>query len=235
MLDALDACARTLRRGAPAFTRRNLLHALRHARGGELTEPEIEAALCKRLGRGPVEGLLPASHRWRAPRLGREWDAYFPKAVLLVDRPAVLDLFVASGVIATGRLAVVCLDGTPAPVVDWLRRGFRAGRRAPVAYVHDAASIVYPFTIEPLATLVRESAGSELAFRDLGIPPHGFRGGAFTGAALPEDERILELEALPPSALLSYAARAAMRMVPGDPNMLPLVREDAGAGREVRR
>ncbi len=39
---------------------------------------------------------------------------------------------------------------------------------------------------------------------------------------LPDGERVLELEALPPSAMVADAARRMLAMVPGDPLMAPL-------------
>jgi len=221
---AIDDCARALRAEAPAFTRRNLLHAVRRTLGAPVTEAELDAALRKRLANGPLPGLLPARVRWRPRRLTREWDAYFPRAVLLVDRPAILDLFVACGAIAASRLAVVCLDGSPSTVVEWLRRGFEAGRRVPFVFLHDAASVVYPFTREPLATLVEHRGRVPLVYRDLGLPPLGASTRRFDDPGLPADERIFELEALPPATLVRFATLAAQRLVPIDPNMLPLAR-----------
>jgi hypothetical protein len=228
LAEAIDDCARALREEAPAFTRRNLLFAVRRALGAQgtqaspLTEPDFDVALRRRLARSPLPGLLPARCRWQSRRLPREWDAYFPAAVVLVDRPAILDLFVASGVIARSRLAVVCVDGTPSTVIAWLRRGFRAGRRAPVVYLHDAATVIYPFMVEPLSTLVRYRGDGPLAYRDLGLPPLGATVDLFDAATELGDTPILDLEALPPAALVRYAARSALRLIPGDPNMAPL-------------
>ncbi len=105
---------------------------------------------------------------------------------------------------------MVCIDGTPRPVA-WLQRGFREGRRAPVLYLHDAATVVYPFAIEPLATLVRHQGDAPLAYRDLGLPPLGASARRFGApvSTLPTDELILELEAIPPATLLRYCARSA--------------------------
>lgn len=235
MREAIDVAARALRGQAPAFTRRNLLHAVRRVLGAPLTEAEFDRALRRRLARGPLPGLLPAKTRWRPRRLTREWDAYFPRAVLLVDRPAIVDLFVASGDIAASRIAVVCLDGSPSTVVAWLRRGIEAGRRAPFAYLHDAASVVYPFAFEPLATLVRHRGRGPLPYRDLGLPPRGASPRRFDDPALPPGEPILELEALPPATLVRFATLATRRLMPIDPNMLPLTRSIDGARPEDAR
>jgi hypothetical protein len=234
MLDAIDRCARALRADAPAFTRRNLLYAVRRACSNDVAEEVFDSALRERLARGAIQGLLRSPCSWTPRRLPREWDAYFPKAVLLIDRPAILDLFVASGALATARLAVVCIDGSPAPIAAWLRRGFRAGRRAPVLYLHDAATVAYPFTFEPLATAVRH--GTEpVAFRDLGLPPNGLPSRRFHDRSLPARELVFDLEAIPPAALVAYAVRCARRAVPGDPNMLPLARDLAAGGQERAR
>lgn len=235
MLEAIDACAHDLRAGMPAFTRRNLLFAVRRALGEAVPKERFDAAMRRRLARGPLPGLLPSPCQWRPPRLTREWDAYFPKAVLLVDRPAILDLFVASGAMPNAKLAVACVDGSPAPVIAWLRRGFRAGRRAPIFYLHDAATVIYPFSCEPFATLVRHASGERLIYRDLGLPPLGAPAKRFADASLPVGEPLLDLEAVPPAALVSYVMRRVLRAVPGDPNMLPLARDGAGRGEEQAR
>lgn len=226
MRKAIDDSAAALRAEAPAFTRRNLLYAVRRALGSNVTEAELEVALRKRrLAKGPLPGLLPARCRWRPRSLTREWDAYFPKAVLMVDRPAILDLFVASGMIAVARLAVVCVDGSPSPVVAWLQRGFKAGRRVPLVYLHDSASVLYPFAVEPLATLIRSRGDEPLVYRDLGLPPRGANARRFDDPVLPADEPIVDLEALPPATLVRFGAVAALRLVPIDPQMLPLTHD----------
>jgi hypothetical protein len=227
----LDRAARALASGSPAYTRRNLFHAYRRRSGDRCSFEELcSGPLAARLAAGPLPGLLPPSTRWDGERLPREWDAYFPKAIVLVDRPEILDLFVASGVIATAKLAVVCVDGSPASVVDWLRRGIRRGHRAPVGFLHDASTAVYPFLLEPLATLVEASPPEEIAFADLGLPVRGMDGARFPPSDLAPGERVLELEALPPSSLVAYAARRMLSMVPGDPLMAPLVRPTSNAG-----
>jgi len=129
---------------------------------------------------------------------------------------------VASGMIATVRLAVVCVDGSPSPVVAWLQRGFKAGRRVPFVYLHDAATVLYPFTLEPLATLIRYRGEESLVYRDLGLPPLGANARRFDDPVLPADEPIYDLEALPPATLARFGALAALRLMPIDPNMLPL-------------
>src|SRR5580692_2061881 len=94
MREVLEDCARRLRAESPAYTRRNLLYAVRRALGAPLAEEAFDVALRRFLSRSPLPGLLPAPCRWQSRRLTREWDAYFPVAILLVDRPAILDLFV---------------------------------------------------------------------------------------------------------------------------------------------
>lgn len=225
MRKVIDDCAAALRAECPAFTRRNLYFAVRRALGTEIAEEAFDVALRKRRARGPLPGLLPERCRWRPPRLSREWDAYSPRAVILVDRAPILDLFVASGRIPLARVAVVCLDGAPSPVVAWLRRGFEAGRRVPFVYLHDAATVVYPFAMEPLATLVRRRGEEPLVYRDLGLPPLGANARRFDDPALPPAEPIRELEALPPATLVRFGALSAQRLVPIDPNMLPLTHD----------
>jgi hypothetical protein len=44
----------------------------------------------------------------------------------------------------------------------------------------------------------------------------------FDARAALGDKPILHLEALPPAVLVRYAARSALRLIPGDPNMAPL-------------
>jgi hypothetical protein len=214
MRSVIDVAAEALRAQAPAFTRRNLYFAVRRAHGAEMTEPRFEAALRRRLQRGPLPGLVPARRSRRRP--ANAGDAGFPAAVLLVDRPAVADLFAATPGIARTGIAVVCIDGTPAPLVAELARGFAAGQRAPVLYLHDAATVVYPFALEPLATLVRREGGTPLAYRDLGLPPLGTTARRFGDPALPGDEPILEIEAIPPATLVRYCTEAASRLGTGN-------------------
>ena len=169
----LDASAEALLAGAPVFTRRNLFHAVRRTSGAAMTQATFDATLRRRLARGPLPGLLPVRSRRRARPPLPAWEARMP-AVLLVDRPAILALFLESGALASpDRVAVVCIDGTPASVVDWLKQAFAAGRRAPVLYVHDATTVVYPFTLEPLATLLSQKDAGSIAYTDLGLPPLG--------------------------------------------------------------
>jgi hypothetical protein len=212
MRSLLDDAAEALRAGAPVFTRRNLFHACRRTRadGAAVTEVTFERALRRRLARGPLPGLLPVtpsrgSNRSRSPRRP------FPDAILLVDRPAVADLLARLATLASPALAIVCIDGSPAPLIEALRRGFRAGRRAPVLYVHDAATVVYPFTLEPLATAVREGASGPQVYRDLGLPPLGAAARRFADPTLPADELVFELEAVPPATLLRYCTRTLRR------------------------
>jgi hypothetical protein len=223
--DVIDRAAAGLRAGSRAFTRGNLYFAVRRARAGRSLDFASFCAgpLAARLRAGPLPGLLPPPAPPPRRRLPPEWDAYFPAAILLVDRPAIVDLIAASGALVQGRVAPVALDGTPGHVVRWLRRGFAAGRRAPVAYLHDATTLVYPFLCEPLATLVEATRGEPLPYRDLGLPPRGLPGGRFlfAPAALAE-EPIVELEQLPPAALVAYAVRGALALVPPDPLLAPL-------------
>jgi hypothetical protein len=220
----LDRAAAELASSSRRYTEKNLFYAWRR-RTGETIDFDgfTEGLLARRLAHGPLPGLLPPSVPWHDARVPRECDAYFPKAVLLVDRPAILDLFVASGVLVTARLAVVCIDGSPSHVVAWLARGFRAGRRAPVAYLHDAATTVYPFVLEPLAS----TSNSGIAYCDLGLPPRGVAAASLPFAnVVPPSEVVVELEALPPGALIAYATRKALAMIPGDPLMAPLARRE---------
>ena len=142
--------------------------------------------------------------------LSRGWEAEPPEAILLVDRPAIVDVFLES---AAPRLAVVSVDGSPAAVVDWLKAWFRAGHRAPVLYVHDAATIVYPFVIEPIATLVEAQEGEPIAYLDLGLSPLGTSARRFRDPSLPRNEPIVRLDAIPPATLVRYCSEAARRMV----------------------
>jgi hypothetical protein len=221
----LDEIASNLRATSRAFTRKNLFHALRRAAGadGRSFTEFCEGPLAARLRRGPLPGLLPPPAPSPARRVPREWDAYFPAAILLVDRPEIVDLFAASGALVQARVAPVALNGEPAHVVRWLCRGLARGHRAPIAYLHDAATIVYPFTYEPLATLVRVSRDEPLPYADLGLPRAGLPAKAFPFTAeIPPDERIVELEQLPPAALVAFAARRALALVPPDPRLAPL-------------
>jgi hypothetical protein len=231
----LDEAASRLAATNRAFTRKNLYHAVRRAgwSTGELHNPSFEAfcdgPLASRLREGALPGLLPLPVPAPARRLPREWDAYFPAAILVVDRPAIVDLFVASGALVQARIAPVALDGTPAHVIRWLCRGFMRGHRAPIAYLHDAATVVYPFTYEPIATLIDVTHGEPLPYCDLGLPTGGVPASAFPFTAeISADERILELEQLPPAALVAYASRRALALVPPDPLLAPLVRSPSG-------
>jgi hypothetical protein len=152
---------------------------------------------------------LPARSQRPSRTVTRGQNADLPKAVLLVDRAVIVKLLVAAGATRDAGLAVVCIDGTPAPVVGRLVRAFRAGRRAPVLYLHDAASVVYPFAIEPLASLVRHRDSSPIAYRDLGLPPLGASARRFGDPAFCRDEPILHLEDVPPATLLRYCAKLA--------------------------
>ena len=216
MPSAIDAAAQTLGAGGIDFTERNLFYAVRRADGGATTEAKFRGALRRRLARGALPGLLRASDspsmRKLARELAGEWDVRPPAAVLLVDRPAIVGAFMASGVSAAERLAVVCIDGTPAPVVASLKRGFRAGHRGPVLYMHDAATVIYPFSVEPLATIVETS--EPIAYADLGLPPLGTMARRFGDPSLTPGEILFDLEAIPPATLVRYCTAAAHRLVP---------------------
>ena len=205
----IDFAAAALRAESPVFTRRNLYFAVRRSQAGGVTELAFDATLRRVLSRGTVPGLLAEPSARRSPRLPKGWDAVAPRAVLLVDRPVVRDLLRATEAIAKAGVAVVCVDGTPSPVVAWLTRELDAGLRAPVLYLHDAATVLYPFTIEPLASLVRHRDGRPIVYRDLGLPPLGATARRFADPSLLGDEPILELEAIPPATLARYVEQAA--------------------------
>jgi len=220
-LAIVDAAAAALRADSRAFTRRNLYHAACRLSGRNLGDASFAAALARRLrGRG-LPGLLPPPSR-DTSRVAREHDAYFPAAILLVDRREIVDLFAASGVLVQARMAIVCVDGTPSTVVRWLVRGLHAGYRAPIGYLHDAATVLYPFTFEPLATAVALARrDAPLQFVDLGLPPRGV-----ASSQLPFCPRmrqpITELEMPPPAAIVAYAARRLAALLPKDPWLAPL-------------
>lgn len=221
--DLVDEAAAALRAHGRAFTRRNLFHAVRR-RGRTSIDFDafVAGPLARRLHAGTIAGLITPRRAARARRLPREWDAYFPAAILLVDRPDLVDLFAASGVLVQARLAVVCIDGTPRTTVRWLQRGLRAGFRAPIGYLHDASTVLYPFAIEPLKTLVEVATpGAPIAYIDLGLPPRGL-----AATELPFCPRIaepiVELEVPPPASVIAYAARRLARLLPRDEWLAPL-------------
>jgi len=222
----IDRAAARLRASNRAFTRRNLFHAVRRLAGARAAPASFDAfaagPLAERLRAGAIEGLLPppATVERRA-RLPREWDAYFPAAVLMVDRREVRDLFVASGVVVHARLAVVAADGSPAPLVQWLRRGLRAGYRAPFGYLHDAATVLYPYLLEPFATLFDVLDRAPAPVVDLGLPPDGLSLRAL-GARDGGNERVFELEAVEPWLLISWAMRQLAALQPRDAWLEPL-------------
>jgi hypothetical protein len=229
--DLIDAAAAELLLTSRAFTRRNLYYAVMRLRPALRAHASAERFynddLARRLRQAPLAGLLPAvsTRRGRVvaqpPLSLRERAAYFPAAILLVDGPEIVDLFAASGVLVQARVAVVCIDGSPANVVSWLRHAARRGHRAPVGYLHDARTVLYPFRFEPLATLVASLRGRPMAYRDLGIGPglpvrdplH--MADAYAG-------RVQHLEELPPSSLVAYAAQQLLEMVAPDPMLLPM-------------
>jgi hypothetical protein len=137
-------------------------------------------------------------------------------AVLLVDRAATATRLAKTAAIVQAGIEVVSIDGTPRSVVARLVRRFRAGHRAPVLYLHDAATVVYPFAIEPLGTLVRHADGEPVVYRDLGLPPRGATARRFGDAALREAEPILELKAIPTATLARYCVRSLSSLVAAD-------------------
>ena len=217
----VDAAAAALLADSRAFTRRNLYHAARRLAGNELHYDTFAAGLARRLRAGELGGLLPPPAR-DVSRVAREHDAYFPAAILLVDRREIVDLFAASGVLVQARMAIVCVDGTPSAVVRWLVRGLRAGYRAPIGYLHDAATVLYPFSFEPLATAVALARrDAPLRFVDLGLPPRGQSSSQL--AFCPRMRApITELEMPPPAAIVAYAARRLGALLPKDPWLAPL-------------
>ena len=225
--EAIDAAAAALGATSRAFTAGNVYYAVRRAcpeLGADLTLPRFSAALVRRQRRGPIQGLLPTGGPRPASRskvAPKEWSAYFPAAILLVDHPAIVDLFVASGVLVQARIAVVCVDGTPAPIVSWLRRGIRAGHRAPVGFLHDARTVMFPFLCQPLATLVEASRGEPLAYLDLGIGPGRPMGDPF-GTTRAWVAEATYLEEIPPCSLVAHAAQELLRMTPPDLMLLPM-------------
>lgn len=142
----------------------------------------------------------------------REQRTYYPAGILLVDRREIVDLFAASGALIQSRIAVVDVSGYPRNVLRWLEIGARAGHRAPIGYLHDAATVLYPFSFEPLRTLC---ARGEVRFRDLGFRPgRGFRDPQKRG-------RVLSLADATPAALVSYAVRGVLEMIEGDAMLAP--------------
>ena len=143
---------------------------------------------------------------WTPRPLTREWDAYFPKAVLLVDRPAMLDSFIGSGAMPGARLAVVCIDGSPGPVVAWLRRGFRAGppRTGPVLARrgHRRLSLRASSRSRPSSATAAAGRSCTATF---GLPPLGAPARRF-GRSLdaPTTRSSSISRPLPPAALVSY-------------------------------
>ena len=142
----------------------------------------------------------------------REARAYYPAGILLVDRPEMVELFARSGALVQSRVAIVDVRGNPREVVRWLVVGARAGHDAPVGYLHDATTVLYPFSFEPLRTLA--SRGS-IRFRDLGFRPgRGFRDPI-------QKKRVTSLADATPSALVSYAIRGVLAMLEGDAMLAP--------------
>jgi hypothetical protein len=223
-----EAVASELRATSRAFTQACLYHAVLRARP-ELRarwslERFCETAIARRLRKGPISGLLPIPSR-RRPRIAnsglaaREWEAYFPAAILLVDRPSIVDLFAASGVLVQARIAVVSIDGSPKHVISWLSRAIRRGHRAPVGYLHDERTVLYPFLFEPLASLVDASRGEPITYRDLGIGPGRVLRDPL-GLASDYAASASDLEELPPCSLVAYAVGELFQMLPPDPMLV---------------
>ncbi len=207
----IDIAAASLRATLPVFTRGNLYH-----RTG-VTRAAFDAALARRRARGRIEGLLSGRARTTPRMSAAEQRAYFPAAILLVATARrsrdIVDLFAASGALIQARVAVVDAGGHPRDVVRWLVTAARAGHTAPVGYLHDASTVLYPFFFEPLATLAAKD--EKLRFRDLGFrPPSGFRD-RYT------KKRVHELEAATPAALVSYAVRSVLEMLEPDLMLAP--------------
>jgi hypothetical protein len=226
-LDLIDLAAEDIRLCSVAFTRRGLYHAFSRrrvaaGRSGPWTfERFCEIPLARRLRRGPIPGLLQSpSVATKQRPLPAEWRAYYPAAILLVDRAEIVDLFAASGVLVQARMAVVCIDGSPSRIVNWLRHGWRAGHRAPVGYLHNAGTVVYPFLFEPLATFVRHSP-EELVYKDLGIGPGVILRDPL-GVASEYAGRATELDEVPPCSLIAYAATQLAAMIAADPLLAPI-------------
>jgi hypothetical protein len=121
-------------------------------------------------------------------------------------------LSVAPAIVEAG-IAVIDAGGGPPPLAAWLTRLAREGVRVPVRYVHDAATVIYPFAVEPLAS-VAQCASEPIDYRDLGLPPLGATARRFADPRLQPDEPIVELEAVPPTTLARYCARAAALSAP---------------------
>ncbi len=87
----------------------------------------------------------------------------------------------------------------------------RGGGAPGAGYIHDAATVIYPFMLEPLATLMMDAAraGAEaLQFVDLGLPPLGAAARRFGDPALAPDALVVALEAIPPATLVRYCVEA---------------------------
>jgi hypothetical protein len=152
----------------------------------------------------------------RAPRASGP-----PDVVLLVDRPSIVRLLDAALAVDGVSIATVCIDGTPRARVARLRALLRdePAHRTAVLYLHDAATVVYPFAIEPVATLAatRDESAGDIVYVDLGLPPAGAPARRFADPTLPADKPILELERIPPGTLARYCAEAVRRCVTAMP------------------
>jgi hypothetical protein len=145
------------------------------------------------------------------------WSKRAPEALLLVDRAALVDALVGAG-ISTGeaspRIGVVSADGEPPAILAWWRDRFRVSAPVPILYLHDAATVLYPFAIEPVATLIASRRGSKaIAYADLGLPPLGATARRFRDPAVPPDAVVTKLDALSPRTLAAYVVDAAKSLL----------------------
>ena len=88
-------------------------------------------------------------------------------------------------------------------------------------YLHDAATVLYPFSVEPMATLFRVLHGEPGQVADLGLPPDGLPRRVLERGGDAED-RVFELEAVPPSVLISWAMRELSGLLPRDAWLDPI-------------
>jgi len=159
--------------------------------------------------------------------VGLAWESERPYAVLLVDRAPLVALFAESK--ASSGLAVVSLGDSSSPAASWLQERFGAGWSAPILYVHDAATILYPFSIEPIATLVAHRTDEPIVYQDLGLPPLGATARRFHDPTLRADALVTTLDALPPATLIRFCVDAARRLV------APKLHPTELTGRDARR
>jgi hypothetical protein len=118
---------------------------------------------------------------------------------------------------AVSGLVVVDLTAAASAEIKRVARSLR--ETPPVFYLHDAATVLFPFTFEPVATLVEqhdEKAQGPFPFRDLGLPPLGASARRFGDPSL-GDEPILKLSEIPDAALVRYVSRALESAVAVEP------------------